>query len=108
MREALQIALETGYWNGKTSLLFSAALYLAEQNQPEWATEVYYLELALEPEYHSEYFEDLVGKTIARVEAQLSPEVVAEAKQRGQSRDLETTFAELIEELNQEIIAEAG
>ena len=46
------------------------------------------------------WFEDVAGRDIAAVAASLPPGVVAAAQARGRARDLETTIAELLEELN--------
>jgi len=48
---------------------------------------------------NSRWFEDVAGREIAGAAASLPPGVVAAAQARGRARDLETTIAELLEEL---------
>jgi hypothetical protein len=44
------------------------------------------------------WFEDVVGTTITEMAANLPPEVVGAARERGSQRDLFSTAAELLEE----------
>jgi hypothetical protein len=44
------------------------------------------------------WFNDIFGRHIAAVAATLPPDVVSAAQERGRTRDLETTTAELLAE----------
>jgi len=57
--------------------------------------------LALSCVANSRWFDDVVGKQIATVAASLPPAAAAAAQERGRSRDLWATVAELLAELGE-------
>jgi len=97
--EALRLATELGSCVPLMHGLPAAALLLADEGQSERAVEVYALASRYPCVTNSQWYEDIAGRHIAAVAATLPPEVVAAAQERGQARDLETTVAELLDEL---------
>jgi tetratricopeptide (TPR) repeat protein len=79
----------------------ATALLLAELGQAEQAVELYALASRDPHVSSSRWFEDVVGRRMAKVSAGLPPEVVAAAQERGRARDLEATMAQLLEELQE-------
>jgi hypothetical protein len=75
------------------------ALLLAEQGEKERAVELYALASRYPFVAKSHWLEDVAGRHIAAVAATLPPDVVAAAQERGKARDLDSTVAELLEEL---------
>lgn len=75
------------------------ASLLANQTENERAVELYALASRYPFVAKSCWFEDVVGKQIASVEAILPADRVAVLKERGQARDLESTAAELLAKL---------
>jgi DNA-binding SARP family transcriptional activator/predicted ATPase len=79
----------------------AAALLLADEGQLERAVELYAVTLDYPLVANSRLAEDLAGRHIAAVAAQLPPGIAAAAQARGRARDLETTMAGLLAELGE-------
>ncbi len=99
LREALQIAEETGSFELLLSALAVAALLLADQGQAERAVEVYALAWRYPVVSNSRWYQDVYGRHVAAAEAALPPDLVAAAQERGRARDPWATVRELLEEL---------
>jgi hypothetical protein len=74
----------------------ATALLLSDEGQKERAVELYALSSRFPLVAESRWFADVVGNTLAEVAATLPAERVAILKERGQTRDLEATVAELL------------
>jgi tetratricopeptide (TPR) repeat protein len=98
--EAQREAIETGDTTQLIGVLPVIALYLADQEEPERAVELYALASRYPHVANSRWYEDVVGKHIAAVAATLPPDVVTAAQERGRARDLWETAEELLEELD--------
>jgi tetratricopeptide (TPR) repeat protein len=100
--ESLQRATEIRAFMPLTIALPALAMLLANQGKPERAVDLY--ALASRPPYvaNSRWFDDVVGKRMATVAASLSPAAAEAARERGRSRDLWDTVAELLAELRKE------
>jgi len=72
------------------------ALLLADEDEVEWAVELYALASRYPYVANSRWFEDVAGKHIAAAATTLPLEVVAAARKRGQARYLEATLIELL------------
>jgi predicted ATPase len=96
---ALQIGVEIGAPVPLMLALPVVALLMADRGEVERAIELYALASSFSVMSNSLLFEDVAGKHIATVSAALAPEKVVAAKERGRSRDLWTTAAELLDEL---------
>jgi tetratricopeptide (TPR) repeat protein len=79
--------------------LAGIALLLADKGEAERAVELYALASRHPFVANSHWFEDVIGQHIAAVAATLPPQVAATAQERGRSRDLEATAAQLLAEL---------
>jgi predicted ATPase len=77
----------------------TAALLLAEMGGEERAVEIYALASRYPHVAKSRFYDDIIGKHIAAVEATLPPDVVSAAQERGRARDLWETAKELLAEL---------
>ena len=75
------------------------ALLLADEGQGERAVELYATASRYPLVANSRLLEDLAGRHIAAVAAQLPPDVAAAAQARGRARDLEAALADLVAEL---------
>jgi tetratricopeptide (TPR) repeat protein len=91
-------AVETHAFYPLVLALPGVALLLVDQGNIESAVELYALALSYPYVANSRWFKDVVGRHIAKVAANLPPEVVAAAQARGQARDLWATAAELLAE----------
>ena len=69
------------------------------QRGAERAVELYALASRYAHVANSRWYEDVAGKHIAAIAATLPPDVVAAAQERGKTRDLWETAAELLQEL---------
>jgi tetratricopeptide (TPR) repeat protein len=98
---ALQIATETQSFVALMFTLPGMALLLVDLDHKERAVDLYALASRYPMVANSRWFTDVVGRPIAAVAATLPPDVVAAAEERGRARDLETTIAELLAELEQ-------
>jgi tetratricopeptide (TPR) repeat protein len=81
--------------------LAGIALLLADEGEAERAIELYALPSRYPFVSNSHWFEDVIGRHIAAVAATLPPQVVAAARERGRSRELEAAVGELSAELGQ-------
>lgn len=79
-----------------------AAILTADLGESERAVELYALALRYPFVAQSRWFDDVFGQRITTVAAALRPEVVAAARERGRSRDLEATVAEVLDRLEAE------
>jgi hypothetical protein len=98
VHEALRMAAATQATSALTYVLPGIALLLADEGQAERAVELYALASRSPLVANSRWFEDFVGRHIAAAAAALPREVVAAAQERGRSRDLDATVAELLAE----------
>jgi predicted ATPase len=99
LQEALHTATQIRGLAQSISVLRGIALLLAERGDVERAVELYALVSRYPIVSNSRLSEDTVGRHIAAVAAGLPPEVVAVAQERGRTRDIEATVAELLAEL---------
>jgi hypothetical protein len=86
-------------------LAFSLLLARASEVAPgerERAVELYALASRYPHVANSRWFEDVAGRHLAAASAQLPPDVVAAAEERGRARDLWATAEELLAELETE------
>jgi predicted ATPase len=97
--EALRTTAEIRAFTPLMTALPAMALLLAEQGEKERAVELYALASRYPFVANSHWLEDVAGRHIAAVAATLPPDVVAAAQERGKARDLDSTVAELLEEL---------
>ena len=75
--------------------LSAIALLLADRGAVEQAVELYALVSRRPDVSQDRWFEDVVGQELARAAAALPPEMVAAARERGRTRDMETAVTEL-------------
>lgn len=99
LHEALQLVAETRVSHFSLMAIPAVALLLADTDEVERAVELYALASCYGFVGNSRWFEDVAGRYIAATAAELPPDMVAAAQARGRTRDLETTVAELLEEL---------
>jgi tetratricopeptide (TPR) repeat protein len=99
LAEALRTASEIQTSFPLTTALPAVALLLADQGEKEKAVELYVLASRHPRVANSRWFEDIAGRHIADVAASLPPDEVAAAQERGKTRNLEATVAELLAEL---------
>jgi tetratricopeptide (TPR) repeat protein len=97
---ALKIAQGSGAVPPLLWALPAASLLLSDEGQKKRAVELYALSSRFPLVAKSRWFADVVGNTLAEVAAALPAERVAVLQQRGRTRDLETTIAELLSELS--------
>ena len=97
--DALRTVAEIGVPMPLLYGLPALALLLADQEEGERAMQLYTLASRYPIVAHSRWFEDVAGGHIATVAASLPPDAVKAAEERGLARDLETTVAELLVEL---------
>jgi predicted ATPase/DNA-binding SARP family transcriptional activator len=96
---ALQMATELQYAYPIMYGLPAVGLLLAHQGEAERAVELYETASHYPLVVSSRWFADIAGATIDAAAANLPVEVVAEAKARGQARDLHATLSELLAQL---------
>ena len=84
------------------SVVSAMALLLSDEGQDERAVELYAVASRYPLVANSQLLEDLAGRRMAAVAAQLPPDVVAAAQARGWARDLEAAVADLRAELEGE------
>jgi predicted ATPase/DNA-binding SARP family transcriptional activator len=77
------------------------ALLLADDGQGERAVELYAMAARYPLVANSRLVEDLAGRQMAAVAAQLPPDAAAAALARGRARDLEAAVADLVAELGE-------
>jgi hypothetical protein len=106
--EALGTATKIGAFMPLMYGLPAAALLLADRGEAEHAVELYALASRYGFVANSRWFEDVAGKHIAAVAANLPLEEVAAAQERGWARDLDTTVAELLAELEGKSTSDVG
>jgi tetratricopeptide (TPR) repeat protein len=100
--EALRMGVTTGGFAALITALPATALLLADGGEPERSVELYALASRHPYVACSRWFEDVAGRQIAAAAAALSPEVVAEAQERGRARALQATAEELLAELEEQ------
>jgi predicted ATPase len=96
-RQALEVATAIGQKSEFPLNLVGIAALLAAEGEEERALEL--LALVLHHPMSWQWTKDRAAPLVAELEAELPPDVVAAAWERGQARELETTVAELLEEL---------
>jgi tetratricopeptide (TPR) repeat protein len=102
MIEALQSGVELHSYTNLSFAVPAAALLLAINGQAERAVELCGLIDEKAMCGKTPWFEDVAGKTIKELAADLSPEVVEAARERGRQRDLFITAAELLKEFKEQ------
>jgi hypothetical protein len=100
LSEALRIGLETHSIRGNVYSLLLGALLLAEQGKPVLAIEVHALALCYPFVANSRWCEDVAGHELSAIAERLPAEIVAAARARGRARDLWSTVAALLDELD--------
>lgn len=97
LHQALELSQMTK-WTAHTLLtLVGLAALVAADGEKELALEL--LAVVLHHPQSLQWARDQAAPLVARLEADLAPEVVAAAEPRGRARDLDTTVAELLDEL---------
>ena len=76
--------------------LLAAGLLLASQDEKQSAVELYSLTMRYSLVANSKFYDDVVGRSIRTLTADLPPAVYQAAWERGQARDLWETTAEFI------------
>jgi tetratricopeptide (TPR) repeat protein len=97
--ECLHQALESRSFLSYLWALAAIGLHLVDVGQTERATELYALARRYPFVAHSRWLDAVAGGPIAAAASHLPTDVVASAQERGQGRDLESTVAELLTEL---------
>jgi predicted ATPase/DNA-binding SARP family transcriptional activator len=97
--EAASIARDNPVFFAALTVLPAAALLLADQDETEWAVELYALASRHPFVAHSRWQDDVIGQTITAAAATLPPAAVNAAQAQGRERDVETTVRELLAEL---------
>ena len=110
LSQALQTAQQIGACLELPALLTVIAVYLAEggysaavDGAPEGkvlAIELYALATSDPHVANSHWYRDVTGKRFDAIVATIPADVVSAAQERGQARDLETTAADLLVELD--------
>jgi predicted ATPase len=95
--QALNLAWTRQLLGHILNILVAIANILASEDQREWAMEV--LALVFSHPASWQLAKDIAAPINAKLEAELPPEVVTAAQERGRRRDLEATVAELLLEL---------
>jgi hypothetical protein len=95
--QALETAMAVGEMSRLPLVLVGTATLLAGEGEKERALEL--LALALHHPASWQWTKDRAAVLVAELEAGLSPDAVAAALERGRTRDLEATVAELLAEL---------
>jgi tetratricopeptide (TPR) repeat protein len=99
LRQALLAGVQTGTWAPGLIALPGAALLMAQEGQAERAVEIYALASRYGYVGKSRFWEDVAGRHIAAVAANLPSDVAEGARARGRACDLDATVAELLTEL---------
>jgi tetratricopeptide (TPR) repeat protein len=102
LHRALRMAGATQALNVLMYVLPGLALLLADEGQTERAVELYALASRHPLVANSRWFEDVAGRHIAAAAAALPPDVVTAAQERGRTRDLDATVADLLAEWEEE------
>jgi tetratricopeptide (TPR) repeat protein len=96
---ALEIAQECGVVSPLIWTLPATALLLAGEGENERAVELYALASRFPLVAKSRWFADVAGNTLAEITDSLPANQVAILQERGRTRDLEASVAELLSEL---------
>jgi tetratricopeptide (TPR) repeat protein len=99
--EALRLAVEKESYLSLTHTLPAIALLFADQGEVERAVELYALAATQGIVANSKWFADIAGDEIAVAAEELPPDVVEDAKVRGQALDLWETAVDLLTELEE-------
>jgi tetratricopeptide (TPR) repeat protein len=97
LRQALQAAVAAQTPTRQPLTLLAVARVLARQGEEEKALEL--LALVMSHRFSWQMAKDQAAPLVAELEAELPPDVVAAALERGRARDLDATVAELLSEL---------
>jgi tetratricopeptide (TPR) repeat protein len=100
LRKALGNPAEGKLPSERLAPVVAAAALLADEGQVERAVELYALASQYPLVSNSRWYEDVAGKHIAALAADLPREVVVAAQERGRARDLGATVKELRAELS--------
>jgi predicted ATPase/DNA-binding SARP family transcriptional activator len=99
-KSGLGWAVEKHHFYSLLNALSGIALLLADEGEFEYALELYTLTLEHPFVANSRWFEDIAGREIAEMTANLPPQVAEAARARGHSLDLWQCAGELLEELH--------
>jgi hypothetical protein len=99
--QELRLSTEKGSFPLLVYALPGTALVLLDGGELERAVELYELACRFGAVAHSRWFEDVAGKHIETAAAILPPDAVAEAQERGRSRDPWAAATELLIELGE-------
>lgn len=99
---ALQTALEIKSFVATTFALTSSIPWLVDLGAKEQALEWYTVVSQYPMVANSAWFNDLIGQQVEAVAADLPPDVVASAKERGQGQELDAVAAVVLAELQGE------
>lgn len=99
LAQALQITLRTRGMVATAVALSACALLLCDAGEAERAVEVYAVATRHPFAAGSPWFEDVAGRTLAGAAEGLPKEVVAAAKERGCTRDVNAALRELLTEI---------
>jgi hypothetical protein len=98
-RQALEIYMTVRVVSGVLLTLVGIATLLVAEGEKERALEL--LALVLHHPLSWQMAKDQAAPLIAKLEAELLPDVVAAAQERGRARNLDATVAELLVELGE-------
>ncbi|MCP4542736.1 MAG: tetratricopeptide repeat protein [Chloroflexi bacterium] len=101
MVSALQTALEIKSFVGTAFTLVSSIPLTIDLGTKERALEHYALVSQHPMVANSAWFDDIVGRQIEAIAAQLPPDVVALARERGQGQELDAVVAEVLADLEE-------
>jgi tetratricopeptide (TPR) repeat protein len=97
LRRSLELAIAAQQPSRHLLTFVDVARVLAKQGDQERALEL--LTLVMNHRFSWQIFKDEAAPLITELEAELPPDVVAASRERGRARDLDTTVAELLDEL---------
>jgi hypothetical protein len=96
LRSALSPKRSAQWLLGQMVALVGLALLYADQGNAERAVELFSLASRYGFVANSRWFKEIVGQTLTAAEAELSPEALRVARQRGAALDLDDTIRELL------------
>lgn len=101
--DGFHTSVQIGTFMSKLIGLPILSFLLLEQADVEMAVEIYTLARSYPFVGGSQWFEDIIGKSIAEATTSLRPALVAAAEERGRHRNLDETLKEILAELEGEI-----
>jgi predicted ATPase/DNA-binding SARP family transcriptional activator len=106
LRQALEIGMSVRATAPALLTVVGIAALLAGEGKKEWAAEL--LALVLGHPYTWQWTKDRAAPLVAELEAELSPDRLRAAQERGRARDLDATAGELLAELGTAPVPQAG